>query len=211
MHRKGAQDKKRAKIFTKIIRELTTAARSGLPDPNANPRLRAAVFAARAANMPKDTVDRAIKRGSGGDDGEAYKEVRYEGYGPGGVALIVEALTDNRNRTASEVRAAFTKAGGNLGETNSVSFMFDRLGQVTYPAAAANAETMFEAALEAGAENVESGEEEHVVTCAPDELTSLRDTLEKRFGPPASAKLAWRPKTTAPVEGDAAQSLFKLL
>jgi YebC/PmpR family DNA-binding regulatory protein len=211
MHRKGAQDKKRAKIFTKLIRELTTAARTGLPDPAANPRLRAAVIAARAANMPKDTVDRAIKRGSGGEEGEAYEEVRYEGYGPGGVALIVEALTDNRNRTASEVRAAFTKAGGNLGETNSVSFLFDRLGQVTYPVAATNAETMFEAALEAGAENVESGEEEHVVTCAPDDLTNLRDSLEKRFGAPASAKLAWRPKTTAPVEGEAAESLFKLL
>ena len=211
MHRKGAQDKKRAKIFTKIIRELTTAARSGLPDPNANPRLRAAVFAARAANMPKDTVDRAIKRGSGGDDGEAFEEVRYEGYGPGGVAVIVEALTDNRNRTASDVRAAFTKAGGNLGETNSVSFMFDRLGQVTYPAAAATADAMFEAALEAGAENVESGEEEHVVSCAPDELTALRDALEGRFGAPTSAKLAWRPKSSTPVEGDTATALFRLL
>src|SRR5438445_11751828 len=150
MHRKGAQDKKRAKIFTKIIRELTTAARSGLPDPAANPRLRAAVVAARAANMPKDTVDRAIKRGAGGDDGDAFEEVRYEGYGPGGVAIIVEALTDNRNRTASDVRAAFTKSGGNLGETNSVSFMFDRLGQVTYPLVVASPDAMFEAALEAG-------------------------------------------------------------
>ena len=211
MHRKGALDKKRAKIFTKIIRELTTAARSGLPDPNANPRLRAAVFAARAANMPKDTVDRAIKRGSGGDDGEAFEEVRYEGYGPGGVAVIVEALTDNRNRTASDVRAAFTKAGGNLGETNSVSFMFDRLGQVTYPAAAATADAMFEAALEAGAENVESGQEEHVVTCAPDDLTAVRDALEGRFGAPTSAKLAWRPKSSTPVEGDTATTLFRLL
>ena len=211
MHRKGAQDKKRAKIFTKIIRELTTAARSGLPDPNANPRLRAAVFAARAATMPKDTVDRAIKRGSGGDDGEAFEEVRYEGYGPGGVAVIVEALTDNRNRTASDVRAAFTKAGGNLGETNSVSFMFDRLGQVTYPAAAATADAMFEAALEAGAENVESGEDEHVVSCAPDELTAVRDALEGRFGAPTSAKLAWRPKSSTPVEGDTATALFRLL
>jgi YebC/PmpR family DNA-binding regulatory protein len=145
MHRKGAQDKKRAKVFTKIIRELTTAARTGLPDPAANPRLRAAVVAARAANMPKDTVDRAIKRGAGGDDGDAFEEVRYEGYGPGGVAIIVEALTDNRNRTASDVRAAFTKSGGNLGETNSVSFMFDRLGQVTYPVAVASADLMSEA------------------------------------------------------------------
>src|SRR6266404_4943148 len=140
MHRKGAQDKKRAKVFTKIIRELTTAARTGLPDPAANPRLRAAVVAARQANMPKDTVDRAIKRGAGGGDGEAYEEVRYEGYGPGGVAIIVEALTDNRNRTASDIRAALTKSGGNLGETNSVSFLFDRRGEVTYPAVVADAE-----------------------------------------------------------------------
>src|ERR671938_1554087 len=136
MYRKGAQDKKRAKAFTKIIRELTTAARTGLPDPNSNPRLRAAVQAAKQANMPKDTVDRAIKRGAGGEDADNYEEVRYEGYGPGGVAIIVEALTDNRNRTAGDVRAAFPKAGGSLGETNSVSFMFDHLGQVTYPAAA---------------------------------------------------------------------------
>lgn len=211
MHRKGAQDKKRAKVFTKIIRELTTAARTGLPDPAANPRLRAAVFAARAANMPKDTVDRAIKRGAGGEDGDAYEEVRYEGYGPGGIAIIVEALTDNRNRTASDVRAAFTKSGGSLGETNSVSFLFDRLGQVTYPASVASSDAMFEAALEAGAENVESGEEEHVVTCAPDDLTTVRDALETRFGPPASAKLAWRAKTSTSVEGDAAAALFKLL
>src|SRR5215469_18519822 len=211
MHRKGAQDAKRAKVFTKIIRELTVAARSGLPDPAANPRLRAAVIAARGANMPKDTVDRAIKRGAGGADGENFEEMRYEGYGPGGIAVIVEGLTDNRNRTASEVRAAFTKAGGNLGETNSVSFMFDRLGQVTYPAAAANAETMFEAALEAGAENVESGEEEHVVSCAPDDLTAVRDALEGRFGAPTSATLAWRPKSSAPVEGDTATTLFRLL
>src|ERR1700676_2500796 len=140
MYRKGAQDKKRGKVFTKIIRELTTAARMGLPDPNANPRLRAAVLAARQANMPKDTVERAIKRGAGGEDGDNYEEVRYEGYGPGGVAVIVEALTDNRNRTAGEVRTAFTKSGGSLGETNSVSFMFERLGQVTYPPPAASAE-----------------------------------------------------------------------
>src|SRR6266849_822869 len=166
MYRKGAQDKKRAKVFTKIIRELTTAARTGLPDPAANPRLRAAVQAARQANMPKDTVDRAIKRGAGGAEGEAYEEVRYEGYGPGGVAIIVEALTDNRNRTASDVRAALTKAGGNA---------------------------------------------EHVVTCAPDDLTAVRDALEKKFGPSESARLAWRPKSAIAVEGDAAQALFKLL
>ncbi len=211
MHRKGAQDKKRAKVFTKIIRELTTAARTGLPDPAANPRLRAAVQAARQANMPKDTVDRAIKRGAGGAEGEAYEEVRYEGYGPGGVAIIVEALTDNRNRTASDVRAALTKAGGNLGETNSVSFLFDRRGEVIYRREVSDVEGMFEAALEAGADNVESGDAEHVVTCAPDDLTAVRDALEKKFGPSESARLAWRPKSAIAVEGDAAQALFKLL
>ncbi|HYM03522.1 MAG TPA: YebC/PmpR family DNA-binding transcriptional regulator [Stellaceae bacterium] len=211
MHRKGAQDKKRAKIFTKIIRELTTAARTGLPDPNSNPRLRAAITAAKEANMPKDTVERAIKRGSGGEDGENYEEVRYEGYGPGGVAVIVEALTDNRNRTASEVRAAFTKHGGNLGESNSVSFMFDRIGQIAYPAGRASADEMFEAAVEAGADNVESGVEEHLISCPPDALNAVRDTLEKRFGAPASARLLWKPKSLSLVEGQAAEALFKLL
>src|SRR5579863_5504332 len=166
MHRKGAQDKKRAKIFTKLIRELTSAARSGLPDPTSNPRLRAAMIAARAANMSKDTLERAIKRGAGGGEAENYEEVRYEGYGPGGVAVIVETLTDNRNRTASDVRAAFAKAGGNLGETNSVNFMFDHVGQVSFPAAVGSSDAMFEAAVDAGADDVESGAEEHVVICA---------------------------------------------
>jgi YebC/PmpR family DNA-binding regulatory protein len=211
MHRKGAQDKKRAKVFTKLIRELTTAARSGLPDPAANPRLRAAVAAAKQANMPKDTVERAIKRGAGGEEGEKYEEVRYEGYGPGGIAVIVEALTDNRNRTASEVRAAFTKSGGNLGESNSVSFMFDRVGEVTFPAEAASADDMFEAALEAGADNVDSGEAEHSVTCAPDSLNAVRDTLEARFGAPRSARLAWKPKSTTPLDGETAETLLRLL
>src|SRR5438552_10164115 len=210
MHRKGAQDKKRAKVFTKIIRELTTAARSGLPDPAANPRLRAAVQAARQANMTKDTIDRAVKRGAGDVDGEAYEEMRYEGYGPGGIAIIVEALTDNRNRTASDVRAAFAKAGGSLGETNSVSFLFDRRGEIIYPAGAADADTMFEAALEAGADDVDSGDG-HVVTCAADGLNGVRDALEKRFGAPEAARLAWRPKAATGIEGDAAQALFKLL
>src|SRR6202047_4271650 len=152
MYRKGAQDKKRAKVFTKIIRELTTAARTGLPDPAANPRLRAAVVAARAANMPKDTVDRAIKRGAGGDDGDAFEEVRYEGYGPGGVAIIVEALTDNRNRTASDVRAAFSKSGGHRAETGAVSFLFDRVGIVEFEAKVASDNEMLDAAIEAGAD-----------------------------------------------------------
>jgi len=211
MFRKGAQDKKRGKIFTKLIRELTTAARMGLPDPNANPRLRAAVLAARQANMPKDTVDRAIKRGAGADAGENYDEVRYEGYGPGGVAVIVEALTDNRNRTASDVRAAFTKSSGALGETNSVSFMFDRVGEIVYPAAVASADDMLEAAIEAGANDVESGDETHVVLSSVDDFNEVRDALEQRFGEAQSAKLTWRPKTTSPVDEETATSLFKLL
>jgi YebC/PmpR family DNA-binding regulatory protein len=211
MYRKGAQDKKRAKIFTKLIRELTTAARGGLADPAANPRLRAAVIAARAANMPKDTVDRAIKRGAGGGDGENYEEMRYEGYGPGGVAVIVESLTDNRNRTASEVRAAFTKAGGNLGETNSVSFMFDRLGQITYPASAASPDAIFEVAVEAGADDVESNAEEHIVSCNPDSLNAVRDALDAKFGAPAAARVVWKPKVLTPVDGAPAEALFKML
>jgi YebC/PmpR family DNA-binding regulatory protein len=211
MYRKGAQDKKRAKIFTKIIRELTTAARTGLADPAANPRLRAAVLSARQANMPKDTVDRAIRRGAGGEGDSAYDEIRYEGYGPGGVAVIVEALTDNRNRTASEVRAAFTKSGGTLGETNSVGFMFARAGEIAYPAATASADDMLEAAIEAGADNIESDADRHLVTCEPEDLNGVRDALETRFGPPDSAGFVWRPKTTAPVDEDTAPALFRLL
>jgi len=211
MHRKGAQDKKRGKVFTKLIRELTTAARTGLPDPAANPRLRAAVTAARQSNMPRDTIDRAIKRGAGGEDGDNYEEIRYEGYGPGGIAVIVEALTDNRNRTASEIRAAFTKAGGALGETNSVGFLFDRVGEIVYPAATATADAMFEAVSEAGAENVESDDEQHVVTSATDDLNAVRDALEQHFGPASSARLAWRPKTAAPIDEETAAALFKLL
>jgi YebC/PmpR family DNA-binding regulatory protein len=211
MFRKGAQDKKRGKVFTKLIRELTTAARTGLPDIAANPRLRAAVLAARQANMPKDTIERAIKRGAGDDGGDAYEEVRYEGYGPGGVAVIVEALTDNRNRTASEVRAAFTKSSGALGESNSVSFMFDHVGEIVYPTATAAAEAMFEAAAEAGADDVESDAEQHRVITAPEQFNTVRDALEQRFGAAESARLIWRPKAAAPVDEDTATSLFKLL
>ena len=211
MYRKGAQDKKRGKVFTKIIRELTTASRSGLPDPDANPRLRAALLAARQANMPKDTVERAIKRGAGGEGGEAYEEVRYEGYGPGGIAVIVEALTDNRNRTASEVRAAFTKAGGALGETNSVGFLFDHVGEVAYPAAAASADAMLEAAIEAGAGDVESDADGHIVIAAPEDFNTVRDALEKRFGLAASVRLGWRPKSATLVDDEIAPGLFKLL
>jgi YebC/PmpR family DNA-binding regulatory protein len=211
MYRKGAQDAKRAKVFTKIIRELTVAAKTGQADPNANPRLRAAIIAARQANMPRDTMERAIKRGAGGEDNTAYDEVRYEGYGPGGIAIIIEALTDNRNRTASEVRALFSKSGGNLGETNSVSFMFERKGVIVYPAKAATADAMFEAALEAGADNVESDAEVHEITCAPDDFSSVRDALEKKFGEASEARLQWRPTNTTIIEGDTAESLMKLI
>ena len=211
MYRKGAQDAKRAKVFTKLIRELTVAARSGVPDPTMNPRLRSAIQAAKEANMPKDTMERAIKRGSGGDDDTNYEEVRYEGYGPGGVALIIEALTDNRNRTASEVRAAFSKHGGNMGETGSVSFMFEHVGRIIYPADVASAEEMFEAALEAGAADVESGEAGHEITCATDDLSSVRDALEERFGTPDSARLDWKAQTLTEVDEQAASTLFKLL
>ncbi|MBK8177156.1 MAG: YebC/PmpR family DNA-binding transcriptional regulator [Rhodospirillales bacterium] len=211
MYRKGAQDAKRAKVFTKLIRELTVSARSGLADPAANPRLRSAVIAARTANMSKDTIERAIKRGSGSEGGDQYEEVRYEGFGPGGVALIVEALTDNRNRTASEVRTAFGKHGGTLGESGSVSFMFERVGLVQYPALSADAEAMFEAALEAGADDVQSSEGGHEVFCAPDDLNLVRDALEQRFGAADAARLDWRPRTSIPVSEEDAEILFKLL
>ena len=210
MHRKGAQDAKRAKVFTKIIRELTVAAR-GNADPGSNPRLRAAITAARDQNMPKDTMERAIKRGAGGEDLTNYEEIRYEGYGPGGVAIIIEALTDNRNRTAGEVRMAFGKHGGVLGETNSVSFMFERLGSITYPAKAASADAMFEAALEAGARDVESTAEIHDVTCAPEDFAALVEALEKTFGASTQAALVWRPQTTVPLDEVAAQSVLKLI
>jgi YebC/PmpR family DNA-binding regulatory protein len=211
MYRKGAQDKKRAKVFTKLIKDLQVATRSGLPDPEMNPSLKAAVIAANAANMPKDNIERAIKRASGEGEGDAFEEIRYEGYGPGGVAIIVDSLTDNRNRTASEVRAAFTKHGGSLGETNSVSFQFDRVGSVIYPVEASDADTMFEAALEAGAADVESSEAAHEVTCAPDELHTVRTVLEEKFGVAEEAALTWKPQNTVPVGEDKVQQLFKLL
>ncbi|PPQ31017.1 YebC/PmpR family DNA-binding transcriptional regulator [Rhodopila globiformis] len=211
MHRKGAQDARRARQFARLIREITVAARHGLPDPASNPRLRAAVTAARQANMPKDTVDRAIKKATGAGAGDDYAEVRYEGYGPAGVAVIVEALTDNRNRTASDVRSAFSKHGGALGETNSVSFMFNRLGVIRYPAAVATADAMLEAAIEAGAENAESDDETHEVTCPIEDFFTVRDALEARFGAPESAKLEWRPTTLVTLDEDRAAGLLKLL
>lgn len=210
MYRKGAQDAKRAKIFTKLIRELTTAARSGIADPAMNPRLRAAVIAARNANMPKDTMERAIRRGAGQEEGTQFEEIRYEGYGPGGVAIIAEALTDNRNRTASEVRSAFTKFGGNLGETGSVNFMFERLGVIRYPSSAASADAMFEAALDAGAADVDSSAG-HEITCGADGLNAVRDALAQKFGDPQSAKLEWRPRTKVPVDAGTADGLIKLI
>jgi len=210
MFRKGRQDKERSKLFSKLAREITVASKAGLPDPAHNPRLRSAILAAREENMPKDNIDRAIKKGQGGD-AENYDEIRYEGYGPGGVALIVEALTDNRNRTASDVRAAFTKAGGNLGETNSVSFMFDRVGQINYPASVASSDAMLEAAIDASADDVESSAEEHVVLCAADALNAVRDALEQKFGAATSARVVWKPKNLSPVDGDAAEALFKML
>ena len=210
MYRKGAQDAKRAKVFTKLIRELTVAARIGALPEN-NPRLKAAILAAREANMPKDTIERAIKRGAGGEDDANYEEVRYEGYGPGGVAIIVEALTDNRNRTASEIRTAFSKWGGNLGETNSVAFLFERKGAIRYAREAANAEAMFEAALEAGAEDVASGGDGHEIVSAPEDFAQVRDALEEKFGAPNEARLAWRPLNSIGVDGESAESLLKLL
>lgn len=211
MHRKGAQDKKRGKIFTKLIRELTVAAKEGGADPDSNPRLRSAISAARNANMPNDNIDRAIKRAAGGEDDTQYEENRYEGYGPGGVAVIVETLTDSRNRTASEVRSTFTKYGGNLGESNSVSFQFDRQGVIEYPLETASAEDIFEAALEGGAQDVVSDETLHLIKTAPDELNTVRQKLSDRFGEPAAAKLSWEPQNTVPVTGDQAKTLLKLL
>jgi YebC/PmpR family DNA-binding regulatory protein len=211
MHRKGAQDARRGRQFARLIREITVAARQGLPDPAANPRLRSAVVAARQANMPKDTVDRAIKKATGGAGGEDYADVRYEGYGPAGVAIIVEALTDNRNRTASDIRSAFAKHGGALGETNSVSFLFNRLGVIRYQAAAASADDMLEAAIEAGAEDVASDAEAHEVTAAVDDFFAVRDALEARFGPGESARIEWRPTTSVSLNEDRAASVLKLL
>jgi YebC/PmpR family DNA-binding regulatory protein len=210
MFKKGAKDAKRAKAFTKIARELFVAAKSGGPDPQYNPRLRLAIQNAKAVSMPKDNIERSIKKAAGGD-AEAYEEVRYEGFGPGGIGIIVELLTDNRNRAAAEVRAAFSKYGGNLAETGSVSFMFQRLGAITYKSDAASADAMLEAAIEAGADDCQSSEEGHEIACAVDDLAAVRDALEARFGPAETAKIVWRPKSLTPTEGDAAESLFKLI
>ena len=210
MHRKGAQDAKRAKVFARHAKEIMVAARDG-GDPDMNARLRTAIAAAKAQNMPNDNIDRAIKKGSGEGEADTFEEIRYEGYGPGGVALIVDVLTDNRNRAASDIRAAFSKYGGNLGETNSVAFMFDRVGQVIYPADVASGDDMFEAALEAGASDVTSDSDMHEVVCEADDLNNVREALEQRFGNPESANLVWKPQNTVDVDEGKAETLFKLL
>lgn len=210
MYRKGAQDKKRAKMFAKLAKEITVAAKMGLPDPEYNPRLRAAIQAARTENMPKDNIERAIKR-STDQGGENYEEVRYEGFGPGGIGVIVETLTDNRNRTAGEVRAIFTKNGGNLGETGSVSFMFDRLGLIEYPADAASADDMIEAAIEAGADDCQSGADGHELYSAPDALHEVSKALEAKFGEPRAARIVWKPQNTVALDDEKAETVLKML
>lgn len=210
MHRKGAQDAKRSKLFSKLSKEITIAAKMGDPDPDKNPRLRLAVQTARSQSMPKDNIERAIKKAIGGE-GDEYEEIRYEGYGPGGVAVIVETLTDNRNRTAGEVRAAFNKNGGSMGETGSVGFMFDRVGQINYPADKADADAMFEAAIEAGADECESDDESHELICEAESLHEVLKSLEDSFGEPESAKLVWKPNVSTPVDEDAASTLLKLI
>ncbi|MDQ8756306.1 YebC/PmpR family DNA-binding transcriptional regulator [Sphingosinicella sp. LHD-64] len=210
MHRKGAQDKKRSAMFSKLSRELTVAAKMGSPDPDMNPRLRAAVAAAKAQSMPKDNIQRAIDKASGGD-AENYEEVRYEGFGPGGVSLVVEALTDNRNRTATNVRTAFSKNGGNLGASGSVTHGFARVGLIEYPAEAGDAEKVFEAAIEAGADDVESDEDGHEIWTSIDDLHGVARALEAALGEPESVKLAWRPQTSVDVGEEDAGLLIKLV
>jgi len=212
MRRKGAQDAKKGKILTKVQREIISACKAGSADPVSNPRLRAAVQWAREENMPRDRIEAAIKRGSGNIDSDNYKPIRYEGYGPGGTALIVQALTDNLNRTAPEMRSAFTKYGGNMAETGAVSFMFDYVGLISFPVKAASEEAMFEAALEAGAENCESDSESHRITTTMESFLAVREALEKKFGSPESGKLVWLPKNTVEVsDEDQAKSLLKLI
>ncbi len=211
MHRKAVQGAKRARAYGKLIREIAVSAKSGLPDPAHNPRLRAAVKAALTANMTRDTIDRAIKRVAQGAAGENYEEVRYEGYGPHGIAVIVEALTDNRNRTGGDLRSLFAKGGGALGETGSVAFQFERKGVLRYPAAAGSADAMLEAAIEAGAEDVESGEEGHEVSTSVEDFAAVRDALEARFGTAEAARLEWWPSTTLTLDAAKAAEVMKVL
>jgi len=210
MHRKGRQDAVKSKLFGKLAREITVSAKLGTPDPTMNARLRAAIIAARAENMPKDNIERAIKKAAGGE-GENYEQIRYEGYGPGGVAVIVEVLTDNRNRAAGEVRASFTKSGGNLAETGAVAFMFDHVGVIEYDAKAASAEAMFEAALDAGADDVFSSDSTHEVYAAQDHFGSVVKALEAKFGEPTKASLVWRPQNTVAVDDEQGEKLLKLI
>ncbi len=210
MHRKGRQDAARSKVFSKLAREITVAAKMGTPDPGMNPRLRLAVQNAKAQSMPKDNIERAIKKAAGGDS-ENYEEVRYEGYGPGGVAFIVEALTDNRNRTASNVRAAFTKAGGALGETGSVGFMFDRVGEIVYKPEAGDAEAVMDAAIMAGAQDVQSDEEGHTILCAFEDIGDVSKALEETLGEAESVRPVWKPQNTTPVDEDKAESVMRLI
>lgn len=210
MHRKGKQDAMKSKIFGKLAREITVAAKLGTPDPSMNARLRAAVVAARQENMPRDNIERAIKKATG-SDGENYDEIRYEGYGPGGVAVIVEALTDNRNRAASDIRSYFTKSGGNLGETGSVSFMFDRVGVIEYDADKASADNMLDAAIEAGADDVASDEDGHEVYASQDTFRDVAKALEAKFGEPRKAALIWKPQNNIAVSDEVGEKLFKLL
>jgi YebC/PmpR family DNA-binding regulatory protein len=210
MHRKGRQDAMRSKLFGKLAREITVSAKMGLPDPAMNPRLRAAIIAARAENMPKDNIERAIKKALGGD-ADNYEEIRYEGYGPGGAAVIIEALTDNRNRTAGEVRATFTKSGGNLAETGAVSFMFDHVGVVEFDVGAASANAMLEAAIDAGADDVASNESGHEIYTAQDSLREVAKALEAKFGEPRKAALVWKPQNTVSVDDEAGEKLMKLI
>jgi YebC/PmpR family DNA-binding regulatory protein len=208
--RKGAQDKKRSKLFSKLSRDITLAAKQGLPDPTANARLRLAIASARAESMPKDNIDRAIKKAQGGET-DNYEDIRYEGFGPGGVGLIVEVLTDNRNRAASSVRTIFGKNGGNLGESGSVAFMFDRLGEIRFPPAVGSDDTVMEAAIEAGAQDVESDEDGHVIYTVFEDLSIVAEALEGSLGAPQATNIVWKPKTPTPVGSDDATTLFKLI
>lgn len=220
MHRKGAQDKKRSKLFSKLARDITVAAKTGMPDPDMNPRLRLAVNNAKAQSMPKDNIDRAIKKGTSGED-DNLEEIRYEGFGPEGIGMIIEALSDNRNRTASSVRSTFSKNGGNLGETGSVSFMFDNLGQIIYDASVGDEDTILEAAIEAGAQDVEPNQDDtnddgedvkrHIIWTEREDLQAVTDELTKTFGDPLSANIVWKPQNTIEVTGDKLQTLIKLI
>jgi YebC/PmpR family DNA-binding regulatory protein len=210
MHRKGKSDAVRSKIFSKLAREITVAAKMGMPDPAFNSRLRLAVANARSQSMPKDNIDRAIKKATG-SDGENYDEIRYEGYGPGGVAIIVETLTDNRNRTASNVRSYFSKNGGAMGETNSVGFMFDKVGEITYPVSAGSEDKVMEAAIEAGADDVESNEDGHYITTSFEAMIDVAAALEKVLGEAESVKAIWKPQTNTPIDAEKGATLMKLI